>query len=81
VGGKDRLRSQRSGAESLEDAALPVDRDDRDQGKHGADGDQQRRENRNIHEDQEGDPLWVEDIGFLTAFLVRPEPPANGVLR
>ncbi len=52
VGGKNGLRTQRRGAQPLEDAALAVDRDNRDQRKHGADGDQKRRENRETHVDK-----------------------------
>src|ERR1019366_4741553 len=52
VGDQDRLRAQRRCAESLEDAALAIDRDDRDQRKHGADGDEKRRENRELHADE-----------------------------
>ena len=40
VGGEDGLRPQRSGAKTLEDAALAVDGDDGDERKHGADGDE-----------------------------------------
>ena len=46
VGGEDGLRTQRRGAQPLEDAALAVDGDDGDQRKHRADGNQKRRKNR-----------------------------------
>ena len=52
VGGKDGLGAQRCGTETLEDATLAVDRDNRDQRKHGADGDQYRSENRQSHADE-----------------------------
>src|SRR5260370_39985691 len=52
VGGKDRLRAQRRGAQPLEDAALAVDGDNRNQRKHSADGDQNRHENRYTHADE-----------------------------
>jgi len=51
VRGEDGLRTQRCGAQALENAALAVDRDDRHERQHRADGDQDRREDRQIDAD------------------------------
>jgi hypothetical protein len=69
VGGKDRLWAQWRGAESLEDAPFAIDRDNRDQRKHCADGDQERHENRYTHTDEAagGKRGWCEPAaGYST---------------
>src|SRR5579864_491839 len=49
---EDGVRPQRRGAQSSEDAALAIDRDDRDERQHGARRDEQGSKDREVDRDR-----------------------------
>ncbi len=55
VSRQDGLRPERRRAQALQDAAFPVDRNDRDERQHRAGGDEQRRQDRQIDRDEARD--------------------------